>query len=382
MNKKSLNDQSRSRIQRNHFQYIIVLLLLVLISVLLYLLDTTILKPFLMVTISLLILCLVWYDFRCRRNLFELCNTLHILQTLFDTSFHNETVKDALKEIGSSIDADFVYFLFGKNDGSSKRYEYRSNNHKKMSLTFEELLSLFGAVGQHGKDGKVSWTKKSSRNLDKAAAEIMSKHEIYNAECVKVKASERNTSGILLAINVRKSFPKCYFECIANLLLTSVIRFCHIEKLENMSKLDSLTGLLNRNSYQTVVADYKKAFVKKLACIYIDLNGLHNINNRFGHDKGDQMLCCTANSLVNNFGSNDVFRIGGDEFVVLYPYESKADTERQLRRMRQELLDCGCNVSIGIEWCDNSADIDVAIKRAEAKMFQEKNEYYRTEKRI
>lgn len=382
MNKKLSNYKSWRQIQSNHLQYVVILLLFILISVFVYLLDAAVLKPVLLVAILLLILCFVWYGIYCRRNLYELCNTLHILQTLFDISFNNETVKEALKEIGNAIDSGFVYFLLRKNDGSSKGYEYKSNKHSNLLLTSEEQANLFCTVLQYGKDGKAFWIKKRSKNLDEAAAEIMEKHEIHNIECVKVQSVEHNVSGILLAINVQRSLQEHYFECIANALLTSVVRFYHTEKLEKMSKFDSLTGLLNRNSYQMVVAGYRKASVQKLACIYMDLNGLHNINNQFGHEKGDQMLCCTANILVSNFDSDDVFRIGGDEFVVLYPYESKADTKQQLRRMRQELLDCGCNVSIGIEWCANSADIDAAIKCAETKMFQEKRVYYKTEKRI
>ena len=52
-------------------------------------------------------------------------------------------------------------------------------------------------------------------------------------------------------------------------------------------------------------------------CVYIDANGLHELNNERGHEAGDLMLRFGAESLMEQFPKGSLYRVGGDEFVVL-----------------------------------------------------------------
>ena len=54
-----------------------------------------------------------------------------------------------------------------------------------------------------------------------------------------------------------------------------------------------------------------------ICCIYVDVNGLHELNNTQGHAAGDKMLQTVASLMRTQFGDRHVYRIGGDEFVVL-----------------------------------------------------------------
>lgn len=71
------------------------------------------------------------------------------------------------------------------------------------------------------------------------------------------------------------------------------------------------------------------------AVFYLDANGLHELNNHLGHKAGDEMLICIGTSLVELFGCEDVYRIGGDEFIVFC-----IDTpEEVVNRKVKEFLD-------------------------------------------
>lgn len=72
---------------------------------------------------------------------------------------------------------------------------------------------------------------------------------------------------------------------------------------------------------------------KRLACIYIDANGLHEINNARGHLAGDQMLRFIADTLKVSFGEEALYRIGGDEFVVF------SEKERIVRAGKDHVRD-------------------------------------------
>lgn len=370
MNIKPSNYKNRSR----RLQYVIAILLLTLIVALVCLLDAHVLKTFILIAVFLLILCLIWYAFGNRRSFFEIYNTINIMQPLFDTYFNNKVINDALREVGYVIKPEFLYFIVKKNDGSCKSYRFKDKKNSKPHISTEEQIRLFHTISPNGHYHRVSLPKRGQPALDKE--EIMKKYGIHTAECIEVQDKAHNMSGILLSVNAQKQIRRHSFEQAAKLLLTSVMHSIYIEKLENMGKFDSLTGLLNRNSYQKAISGYKNSPIQQLACIYIDLNDLHNINNTFGHDKGDRTLRFIADTLVNNFSPDDIFRIGGDEFIILCKYSRKADIENQISNMRREFTDKDCAVAIGVDWCENSDNIDNAIKNAEEKMFEEKNIYY------
>ncbi|MBI5665154.1 MAG: diguanylate cyclase [Nitrospirae bacterium] len=92
-------------------------------------------------------------------------------------------------------------------------------------------------------------------------------------------------------------------------------------KLETLAVTDELTGLLNRRGFITFAEKQYMIAVRhnrKLALIYIDLDGLKIINDKLGHEAGDQAIADTADVLRKTFrGSDIVGRIGGDEFAVL-----------------------------------------------------------------
>ena len=82
---------------------------------------------------------------------------------------------------------------------------------------------------------------------------------------------------------------------------------------------DALTNLGNRNRFEKTIQafEFDKHGCGTLGCIYIDVNGLHEINNHLGHQAGDRMLKTISDIFLEYFDSQDIFRIGGDEFVIL-----------------------------------------------------------------
>ena len=93
---------------------------------------------------------------------------------------------------------------------------------------------------------------------------------------------------------------------------------------------DSLTGLLNRNAYDSDVEQLRSADIGAVVCVYADMIGLHEVNNHLGHKQGDRMLCEFADTARAFFGDDRLYRIGGDEFVMI----SSAHTEAHIRKRR------------------------------------------------
>lgn len=139
---------------------------------------------------------------------------------------------------------------------------------------------------------------------------------------------------------------------------------------------DSLTGLLNRNAFDDDVEFIQATHDKPLTVMYMDLIGLHEINNHLGHARGDVVLCELADAARAYFGDDNIYRIGGDEFVIISFAHSMAQSARQMGYMRQELLDHGCELSVGMAESDDGGDIPDLVNQAENEMRKDKKRYY------
>lgn len=148
------------------------------------------------------------------------------------------------------------------------------------------------------------------------------------------------------------------------------------EELERIANYDSLTGLLNRNSYNAALDSLAKEDQGSLACVYMDANGLHDINNHLGHLAGDRMLQTIAEALRKEFPRDEIYRIGGDEFVVLCRRRSEQEVRRMAESVRRAAGRESYDVSIGIAWQKSNRNMESLVNDAEEAMQRDKEEYY------
>lgn len=139
---------------------------------------------------------------------------------------------------------------------------------------------------------------------------------------------------------------------------------------------DSLTGLLNRNAYDDDLEYIQTTHDEPLTVVYIDMNGLHEINNHLGHAKGDSALCRLANAMRACFGDDRIYRIGGDEFVIVSCNHTVNQSMRRMTRMRRDFLEGDWDISVGMAESDDGGDLPDLINQAEIRMRQDKKQYY------
>ncbi len=121
-----------------------------------------------------------------------------------------------------------------------------------------------------------------------------------------------------------------------------------VEDLEALAVTDPLTGLLNRRGFETEMQRSLAAarrYRENGALIYVDLDGFKPINDTYGHAAGDEVLKRVAQILTENVRDSDrVARVGGDEFVILFPR-----TGRDGALTRAETLDGLINSAL-VNW--------------------------------
>lgn len=156
-----------------------------------------------------------------------------------------------------------------------------------------------------------------------------------------------------------------------------VTRFLTEKKVNDLAATDQLTGLLNRNSFETAVNSPLMDGNNNIYCVYIDINGLHDLNNLKGHEEGDKMLVFIAKAVQHTFEGQQAYRIGGDEFVVLARDYSPQDIVNHITSLRNQIDVAGYHAAIGyFNTFESKTDLKNAIRVAESLMYKDKKAYY------
>ena len=150
-----------------------------------------------------------------------------------------------------------------------------------------------------------------------------------------------------------------------------------VHSLKQMNYIDSLTGLKNRNSYLKRLQELQKS-QQALGVVYLDINGLKKANDTHGHTYGDSLIT-RASVLLTKIFKDDVYRIGGDEFVVLCADAERNEFYNLVDKLRRRAdRDNECRLSIGAKWDDGSSSVGDLIAAADELMYINKQTYYHT----
>lgn len=153
-----------------------------------------------------------------------------------------------------------------------------------------------------------------------------------------------------------------------------------LHRLEVLSSIDLLTGIKNRNVMNNRVdriISGQDSINEPYAIIFADLNGLKRVNDLEGHDAGDNMLKAAASMLQGIFYDCEVYRAGGDEFMIIATDITQEELDKRISLLRtQSESSKNVRFAIGTDYVDNDHNIITAMRTADAKMYQDKNAYY------
>lgn len=148
-----------------------------------------------------------------------------------------------------------------------------------------------------------------------------------------------------------------------------------LAQLEKLSYYDSLTGIKNRNAY---MMDLKKKYQFPIGVIYIDVNGMKQINNHYGHKYGDRILCITADTISSIFFDAGCYRIGGDEFVVICEKIESEEFDSKVQQLKNYFeFHTDYYISLGKCWTEQSESLREIVFQADRAMFHDKKAFYR-----
>ena len=154
-----------------------------------------------------------------------------------------------------------------------------------------------------------------------------------------------------------------------------------IDQLKTLNMTDMLTGVMNRNAMNARIGAITEVYGEtpaQLGVVFADMNGLKYINDHQGHEAGDLLLKNAANILQNTFAGGEIYRAGGDEFLILLPDTSEEDIKKKIADIKEKarMFD---NVSFAAGGCCLRPGMDLreAMPEADARMYRDKGNFYR-----
>ena len=167
-------------------------------------------------------------------------------------------------------------------------------------------------------------------------------------------------------------------ELTSFILASELYSYQLLDRLHILSSKDMLTGVMNRNEMNNFVdALVKSRSGKTVGVLFADLNGLKRVNDSEGHIAGDVLLKNAASALREVFATHEIFRAGGDEFVVILTGITQEELTEKARALSEaaehyeELI-----FAVGTAFEENVRDVRRALHLADERMYADKKRFY------
>ena len=156
------------------------------------------------------------------------------------------------------------------------------------------------------------------------------------------------------------------------------------EKMSNLAHTDTLTGLGNRLALSEELKEYEDKIPDELAIVQLDVNGLKQVNDTYGHAAGDEIVMAAANMIVTTIGDfGTCYRTGGDEFVAVlrinrrnmsaFAARLSAKTDEYMGSYGEK-LSISCGYALHEEYPD--MNVGELMSEADKQMYEAKKAYY------
>ena len=267
-----------------------------------------------------------------------------------------EIMNDVLSTVREHYDSEYVYYIEKEYEDIDVIYEWCAEN--------------------------VPWQRDKIKMLPKDQWPRWMEQEITDTTEDSYSVFRRldeNTVAILAAVGVHRG--GCEVDLLRSVLayLPEAITLQKLQKQqEYLSYHDKLTGLYNRNSFVSYTTDINPDELNSLGAVSVDINGLKNFNKEFGRDYGDEVVIRVGEVLEEYFHTTNVYRMTGDEYLVLVENITYEEFMKQVHGTYTKLDNISLGLaSLGCAWEKIDIDVDALVLSAENMMREEKKKYYK-----
>lgn len=306
----------------------------------------------------------------------------------------NEALRIALRERNAAYALELFLSHVGENSGCERIYVFEGCTGEAVSNTFEwcaEGVSAEMDNLQNVPFEAVEWWYRAFE--EKSSIIIKDLEEIKESEPLTYKYLKPQGIHSLIATPLvleDKIIGFCgvdnpptdifgHISDVAEIIghfITSLLEKKRLmEKLERLSFEDSLSGVRNRHALNHDMGC--EHGLQEVGVIYCDILGLKKVNDAEGHQAGDALIVRASACLQKSFRKTEIYRVGGDEFLVLCKGVKEENFKARLEQLKIDMIEHNARMSLGSLWKKEATDLDALIAEADALMYQEKRTYYR-----
>ncbi|HIV15230.1 MAG TPA: diguanylate cyclase [Candidatus Avisuccinivibrio pullicola] len=298
-------------------------------------------------------------------------------QLLFNAHVHTENVSRALLKLACLIKAPKIALWLCAVDGRLRRFSLDEGKYADVYLTREEAL-FFAAVAQRFTQGQEEFSANGLRELHERLPEVP--EGLYSVLAVPVREPGTGAFlGMLSLCNLKRDgTQRAFLRALTFSFALFCSNFRNRELLREEGDRDGLTGLYNRSRYERDLPQIERQRQSResLYCVYIDVNGLREMNNGRGHEAGDSMLRTVASEIAAHFDSPYLYRTGGDEFVIFVKGNDSVSPESKAAALVLALEVHDYHIALGIADGRDFSSLSALIRAAEEKMYASKQRFY------
>lgn len=294
----------------------------------------------------------------------------------------DKTIEVILEYLGKALNAERTY-IFEKNEagGDDNSYEWVANG-----ITPEK-----GNLQNVPPEICENWYRSFSRNkkiviedLEDIRKENPLQYEILKRQNIRSLVvvplyNEKKIIGFYGADNPPAGFLDYTFNMLQIMghFITSSLRMRNlVQMLQHMGYTDQLTRFGNRYAMNEYIENMRDG--ESIGVVFCDVTGLKRINDTKGHKAGDQLLIRACESLRRVFDGYELFRIGGDEFLVLCPRIVEEELEERVAMLKKDIQENSIALAVGAVWRkDGKKNIDKLLSESEKLMYKDKAAYYK-----
>ena len=305
---------------------------------------------------------------------------IQCVRKLSNGTNQKNAIDDILKIICEFYQAErcYVLDLDFEHKQANGIYEY-GNRHDdihidKMVRLCLEHMDLVNQFFEHQK----------SYYIEDVTQEIPSTSPIYSSFISQKIQSiiivpfvdDQQIKGVFAVDNPKQNYyQKDFLESLCFFIKTAMAREKEKKHLQNLSYVDSLTYAQNRNHFNEYIEKNRRKELHLVGVIYLDLNGLKEINDKMGHLAGDTLIISASYALQEIFADNS-YRIGGDEFVVIEQDVLESEFYSKYEKLLARMKGLEISVATGYVWKENCSNLTEILKEADQKMYEDKKRYY------
>ena len=303
------------------------------------------------------------------------------LRLSLSVSTPEDSIAVLLEYLGQSLNSDRVYIFEETQNGVfDNTYEWCASgvapqkenlqgvSYQVVSLWYEKFMKDENVVIKN---------VENLRESDQVVYEYLKPQNIRSL-VVSPLVIEGKVIGFYGVDNPPEKFLEhimTLLRILGHFIVALLHRRDHVRRLEELCFLDQLTGIGNRRALEKCGSTLLSE--KSIGVLYCDVMGLKQMNDTKGHREGDRLLVRASECLRKAFGDYAMFRVGGDEFMVLCEGITEKELEERILLLKKDMEEKDALMALGHVWYHGGrSDVDQLMKEADCRMYEEKRAWY------